>query len=127
MVTNNILDMGSEGRLQACIDGARLSRTERTRVDKGSAAIGEIGKSVDIEERSVGRVAIIEDIVDTCVDLERLVDLIGGAKIEHGISWQLGEVVGSVPDKILAAVILRVGTDLEGIGDGISDACLDAI
>ena len=85
----------SEGGLQAGIEGARPRRTERTRIRERRAAIAEIGHRAGIEERSIGRIAVVEDIVRTGVDLERLVDLIGGMQVENRSS-----PAASMPDWI---------------------------
>src|SRR5450631_1498165 len=114
-------------RLQARIEGARPRWTERTRVRELRAAIGEIGHSTGVEKRSIGRIAVIEDIVRTGVDLERLVDLIRGVQVENCIGRQPLCLVGFVADKVLAVDEQRIPTNLECVGDGIIDAGLDPI
>src|SRR5450631_3718245 len=93
----------SEGGLQASIEGARPRRTDRTRIRELRAAIGEIGDSSGVEERSIGRIAVIENIVRTGVDLERLVNLIRGVQVENRIGSQPLCLIGFIADKILAA------------------------
>ena len=83
----------SEGCLQACVEGARLGGTERTRIGECRAAIRDVGDSGRIEEGAIGRVAVIENVVDTPIDLKGLVDLIGRAKIEDCIAGQFGCLV----------------------------------
>src|ERR1700712_2432174 len=78
----------SECRLQACVKGARPRRADRTRIGEARAAIGEVRHVTGIEEGPVGRVAVVEDVVGTGVDLERLVDLIGGMQVENRIGRQ---------------------------------------
>src|SRR5665647_1152791 len=90
----------SEGGLQAGIEGARPRRTDGTRVRELGAAIGEIGHRRGIEGRSVGRVAVIENIVRAGVDLEGLVDLIRGMQVEHRVGRQPRRLIGLVADKI---------------------------
>src|SRR5215469_13176993 len=79
---------GSEGCPQASVERARLGGTERTRIGECRAAICEVGDSVCLEEGAIGRVAVIENVVDARIDLKGLVDLIGGAKIEDGVAGQ---------------------------------------
>src|SRR5216684_7787954 len=76
------LTLISEGCPQAHIESARPRRANRTRIREGRAAIGGIGDGVDIEERSIARISIIENIIRARVNLERLVDLIRGVEIE---------------------------------------------
>src|SRR6478735_1677009 len=117
----------SECRLQACVKGARPCRADRTRVGEGRAAIGEIGHVSGIEERPVGRIAIVEDVVYAPIDLEHLVDLIRGVEIENSISWQPRELIGFIADKILVADKQGVSTYLEGISDRVIHPELDAV
>src|SRR3984893_2822989 len=117
----------SESGPQARIEGARPRRTERTRVRERRAAVGEIGNGGSIEEGAVGRVAVIEDIVRPRVDLEPLVDLIGGVKVEDRIGRQPRRLIGFVADKILTADEERVASDLEGVRQRIIDTGLDSV
>src|SRR5262249_35013201 len=71
--------------------------------------------------------AVVKDIVDAPIDLERLIDLIGGAEVEDRIAGQFGELVGLVAVEILAGDVQSIAADLEGVGDRIIDACLDAV
>src|SRR5712675_3683137 len=82
------LTLISEGCPQARVEGARPCRADGTWVREIRAAIGEIGDSAGIEEGSIGRIAVIEDIVRARVNLERLVDLIRGVEVENGIRSQ---------------------------------------
>src|SRR5713226_9767366 len=66
----------SEGCPQAHIEGARPRRANGTRVREWRAAIREIGNCAGVKECSIGRIAVIEDIVGARVNLERLVDLV---------------------------------------------------
>src|SRR5690348_7427577 len=93
----------SESRLQASVDGAGARRTQRARVGERRTAIGEVGKCAGVEKRAEGRIAIVEDIVDAAVELERLVDLIRGMHVEDRIGRQPGGLVGFVADQILGA------------------------
>src|SRR5580692_233446 len=79
----------SERGLQAGVKGAGPHRTERTRIRKRRTTIGEIGNGAGVEERSISRIEIVEDIIGTRVDLVRLVDLIGGVQVDRRIGWQL--------------------------------------
>ncbi len=117
----------SERDPQAGVEGARPRRAERARVGEWRAAIGEIGNIAGIEECPVGRIAIVEDVVGTRVDLEGLVDLIRRMQVEDGVSRQLHELVGFVADEILAGDEKRIASDLEGVGDGIVDVGLDPV
>src|SRR6266699_893036 len=117
----------SEGRFQTHIEGARPGRAYRAGIGEWRAAIGEVGDRAGIVERSIGRVAIIQDIIGTRVDLEGLVDLIRGVEVENGIRSQSLRLIGFVTDEILTADEQRISSDLEGVGDRIIDAGLDAI
>ena len=87
----------------------------------------KLGRGGGVEEGAVSRVTVIEDIVDATVDMERLVDLIRGVNIEDGAGRQLCRLIGIVTNEILAAHIYCVGANLEGVGDGIVKAGLDAV
>jgi hypothetical protein len=93
------LTLISEGCPQARVEGARPCRADGTWVREIRAAIGEIGDSAGIEECSIGRIAVIEDIVGARVDLERLVDLIRGVEVENGIRSQPLCLLDSSPTK----------------------------
>jgi uncharacterized membrane protein YkvA (DUF1232 family) len=69
----------------ARVEGARPRRTDRTWIRERHTTVGEIRCGARIEECAVGRVAIIQNVVDTSVNLKRLVDQIGGVSIEDGI------------------------------------------
>src|SRR5882757_3868821 len=107
----------SEGCPQARVEGARPCRADGTWVREIRAAIGEIGDSAGIEEGSIGRIAVIEDIVRACVNLERLVDLIRGVEVENGIRSQPPCLIGFVADKVLTADEQRIASNLERVGD----------
>jgi hypothetical protein len=70
---------------------------------------------------------IIEDVVDTGIDLEGLVDLVGGTQIEDRVALLFRRLVGLVADEILAGDIERVAADLERLRDRIIDAGLDPV
>src|ERR1700736_1029194 len=114
----------SEGCPQSCIEGARPRRTHRARVRKWRVAIGKIGDSTSVEEPSVGRIAVVEDIVRSRVNLERFVDLIGGMEVENRIRRQPLRLIGFVADKVLRADEKCICSDLKRIGNGIIDAGL---
>src|SRR5436190_5278191 len=116
-----------ERRLETRVERPRPRRTDRARVGERRATIGEIGNGGGIEEGAEGRVAIVEDVVDATVDLDRLVDLIRGTKIENGIGRQSRRLVGFIPHEVLAADEQRIAADLEGIGDRIIETGLDPI
>src|SRR5260370_35634794 len=61
------------------------------------------------------------------VDLERLVDLIGGVEVENRIGWQPRGLIGFVADQILTADEQCVASNLERVGDRIIDAGLDPV
>src|SRR5450631_4236507 len=88
----------SEGDLQASVERTRPRWTDRTRVREWRAAIGEIGNRAGVEECSVGRIAIVENIVGTRVDLECLVDLIRSMEVENRIGRQPRRLIGFVAD-----------------------------
>src|SRR5258708_26599086 len=97
-----------ERRPQSRIERAWPRRAERTRIYEFRAAIGEIGQGLPVEEGADSRIAVVEDVVDATVDLEDLVDLVGGMEIEHGVGRQLWKLVGLVADEILARNKQRV-------------------
>src|SRR5215472_1927572 len=84
----------SESCLQAGVEGARACRAERACVGERRAAIGEVRKRAGVEEGAIGRIAIVEKIVDATIDLERLVDLIRGVNVEARVGRQLRRLVG---------------------------------
>src|ERR1700722_3735874 len=92
-----------EGRLQSGLERARTRGAERFRVRKLIAAIGEIRNRGRIEEGAVGRIAVVEEIIDAAIDLIRLVDLVGSVKAKDRIGRQLRRLVGFVSDQILTA------------------------
>src|SRR5262245_44511656 len=95
-------------RLQPRIERARPRRSDRAWVSKLRAAIGEVRDVVPLEERSEGRIAPVEQIIDAAVELERLVDLIRGVNVEHRIARQPRRLVRFVTRKILAGDEQRV-------------------
>src|ERR1700743_1730436 len=117
----------SERDFHAGINSAGLRRAERARVSERRAAIGEIRQRASFEECSIGRVAIVEDVVGPGVKLDLLGDLIGGVQVEDGVGRQLHELVGVIAGEILAGHEQRVASDLEGVGDGIVDAGLQPV
>src|SRR3981081_911779 len=119
--------VNSERRLQARVKGAWPRRAERTRVREWRAAVGEIGHGAGIEECSVGRIAVIEDVVRARIDLERLVDLIRSVQVENGIRGEPLRLIGFVPHKVLAADKQRIASNLEGVSDRVIDTGLDSI
>ncbi len=117
----------SESCLQARVEGARTRRTDRTWIGELCAAVGKIGNGAGIEECSVGRIAVVEDIVRTRVDLECLVDLIGCMQVENCIGRQPLRLIGFVADKILTADEQRISPNLECVSQRIFDPCLDPV
>jgi hypothetical protein len=113
---------GSESDFQTSIVDPRPRWAERTRIGKGSAAIGDIGDGAGIKEGPKGRVSIVQDVIHARVNLERLVDLIRSMQVENGVAGQLRKLIGLVSKEILAADQKRVASDLECIGDRIIDA-----
>ena len=79
--------------------------------------MSKFGTRAGIEEGAVGRIAIVEDVVDAAIDLERLVELIGGVGVEDGIATAACGLIGFVADEILAADEQRVAANLERVGD----------
>src|SRR5258708_32504372 len=82
------LTLISEGCPQARVEGARPCRAAGTWVREVRAAIGEIGDGAGIEEGSIGRIAVIGDIVRTRVDLGRFVEMIRWLRCEYVIGVQ---------------------------------------
>src|SRR6185369_1513763 len=117
----------SERYLHAGVEAARPRRAERARVGKGRTAIGEIRDGIGLEESPVGRIAIVEDVVDARVNLECLVDLIGPMQVEDGVRRQLRKLIGFVADKILAADPHRIAPQLELFGYPVVDAGFETI
>src|SRR5207302_10364739 len=99
----------------------------RARVGERRAAIGEIRNSGGIEERPVGRIAVVENVVGARVNLKPLVDLIGGMQVEDRIGRQSRRLIGFIADEKLTADVKRIASDLERVGDGIVDAGLDPV
>ena len=117
----------SEGHPRARIESPRPCRAQRARVGEGVSAVGEVRQSAGVEELSVGRVPVVEDVVDLAVELDVLGDLVGGVQVEDGIGRQLRILVGFIADKILAGDEQRIAADLPLIGHGIVDTDLDAV
>src|SRR5581483_6734586 len=113
--------------LQAGIKGARARRAERPRIGERRAAIEKIRQHAGIEERSVRRIAIIEEIIDTAIELIRLVDLVGSVNVEHRIRWQFRRLVGGISDQKLTAYIQNVTANLESVADRVIEPRLDAM
>ena len=97
------MPLASERRLQAGVEGTRPRRAYGTGVGELRAAIGEIGHVTGIEECPVGRIAVVQDVIDPAVELERLVDLVRGVDVENRIAWQPRCLIGFIAGKILAA------------------------
>src|ERR1700722_6019812 len=86
---SGVSPIASERDLHAGVEGAGPRRTKRTRIRERRTTIAEIGDLAGIEERSIGRVAIVGDVVGLRVKLKRLGDLIGRIQVKVGVRWQL--------------------------------------
>ena len=60
---------------------------------KGAPPLKKFGKTAVSKNVAVGRITVVEEIIDPALDLIRLVDLIGRMHVEHGIRWQLRRLV----------------------------------
>ena len=61
----------SKRRLHSRVDRARLRGTERARIRERRAAIGEIRDLRRVEERPISVVAIIQQVLNTEIELRR--------------------------------------------------------
>src|SRR3984893_8427686 len=102
-----------ESHLHAAIEGDRLQGRDRARINREGDRRRQLRISAGIEECTIGRVPVVEDIVDESEELHVLVHLVGGVEVRHPIERQLGVLVGVVAYKILGAGDENIGTELE--------------
>src|ERR1019366_3648516 len=106
-------DISLKSHLDAAIKGDRLQRRDGARVACEGDQRGLLGAGAGIEERAVGRVSVVEQIVDKSKKLKMFVHLIGRVQVCNPVKGKLRILVGIVANKILGARYEHVNAELE--------------